>query len=205
MILSDKSIKELILSKKLIVESEYGLEDILNNIACASLDIRLWNWFKIFPKTKEKVLNIDKIELEEKYIEDWDYLILQPGDFVLWATKEKFWIPENIVARVEWRSSIWRLGILIHVTAWFIDPWFGLNSPSTITLEIKNINTLPVALKVGSRVCQLALEKMDQPAEVPYNKKPSAKYNWQIKPEVSKINNDPEKNLEKLITKLETK
>ena len=199
MILSDKTIKNLILSKKLIIESEYGLDDILNNIACASLDIRLWNWFKFFPKDNSKILNLENgIELEEKYIEDNKYLVLQPGDFVLWATKEKVWIPENIVARVEWRSSIGRLGILIHVTAWFIDPWFGLDSPSTITLEIKNINTVPVALKVWSRVCQLALETMNEPAEIPYNKKPSAKYNWQIKPEVSNIWKDPDRNSEKL-------
>ena len=199
MILSDKTIKELILSKKLIIESEYGLDDILNNIACASLDIRLGNWFKFFPKDNSKVLNLENwIELTEKYIKDWEFLVLQPWDFVLGATKEKVWIPENIVARVEWRSSIWRLGILIHVTAGFIDPWFGLNSPSTITLEIKNINTVPVALKVGSRVCQLALESMNEPAEVPYNKKPSAKYNWQIKPEISKIWKDPNNNLENL-------
>ncbi len=199
MILSDKTIKGLILSKELIVESEYGLDDILNNIACASLDIRLWNWFKFFPKDNSKILNLENwIELKEKHIKDGEYLVLQPGDFVLWATKEKVWIPENIVARVEWRSSIWRLGILIHVTAWFIDPWFGLDIPSTITLEIKNINTVPVALKVWSRVCQLALETMNEPAEIPYNKKPSAKYNWQIKPEISNIKKDPDKNLENL-------
>ena len=199
MILSDKTIKDYILENKLIVESHYWLDDILNNIACASLDIRLGNYFKFFPRKTDQVLNLDSsIELEEKYIEDWEYLVLQPDDFCLWATKEKFGIPEDIVARVEWRSSIWRLGILIHVTAWFIDPWFGLNSPSTITLEIKNINTVPVALKVGSRVCQLALETMDKPAQVPYNKKPSAKYNGQIKPEVSNIKKDPKNNLEKL-------
>ena len=194
MILSDASIKELILSKKLIVESEYWIEDILKNIACASLDLRLWNYFKFFPKTNDEILGIDNIQLEEKYLKDWEYLILQPWDFCLWTTKERFWIPEDIVARVEWRSSIWRLWILIHVTAWFIDPWFWLDSPSTITLEIKNINTLPVALKVWSRVCQLALEKMDKPAQMPYNKKPSAKYNWQIKPQESKIKIDKNTN-----------
>ena len=199
MILSDKTIKELILDKKLIVESPYWIDDILNNIACASLDIRLGNYFKFFPRKTDKVLNLDSnIELEEKYVEDWDYLLLQPGDFCLWATKEKFGIPEDIVARVEWRSSIWRLWILIHVTAWFIDPWFWLNYPSTITLEIKNINTVPVALKVGSRVCQLALEAMNEAAQTPYNKKPSAKYNWQQKPQESKINKDPNLNKENL-------
>lgn len=199
MILSDKSIKELILSGKLIVETEYWIDDILQDIACASFDLRLGNYFKFFPQNVDKVLNLDEwIELKEKYIKNWEYLILQPWEFCLWATKEKFGIPEDIVARVEWRSSIWRLGILIHVTAWFIDPWFWLNSPSTITLEIKNINTVPVALKVWSRVCQLALETMDQPAEIPYNKKPSAKYNGQIKPQLSKIDKDPTKNLENL-------
>ena len=196
MILSDKTIKEYILSKKLIVESEYGIDDVLSNVACASLDIRLGNWFKIFPRKNDKILNLDEgIQLEEKYIKDGEYLILQPWDFVLWATKERFGIPEDIVAKIEWRSSIWRLWILIHVTAGFIDPWFGLNNPSTITLEIKNINTVPVALKVGSRVCQLALETMNEPAQVPYNKKPSAKYNGQIKPKESNIFKDPEKNL----------
>ena len=200
MILSDKTIREKIQNCELIVESEYWIDDILSNIACASLDLRLWNWFKFFPKDNTKVLNLDKtkIHLEERFIPDGEHLILQPGEFVLWATKEKVWIPEDIVARVEWRSSIWRLGILIHVTAWFIDPGFGLSSPSTITLEIKNINTVPVALKVGSRVCQLALEIMNEPAQIPYHKKKSAKYNGQIKPEISNIEKDPDKNLENL-------
>ena len=198
MILSDKTIKELIQNKEIIVESEYWLNDILNNIACASLDIRLWNYFKIFPKTQDKILNLENIQLKEKYIPDWNYLILQPGEFVLGATKERFGIPEDIVARVEWRSSIWRLGVLIHITAGFIDPGFWRNNPSTITLEIKNINTIPVALKVGSRICQIAFEKMDQPAQTPYNKKPSAKYNWQQKPQESKINQDPLSNNQKI-------
>ena len=154
----------------------------------------------ILPSINKSIfLNLDSsIQLEEKFIEDDDDLILQPGDFCLWATKERFWIPEDIVARVEWRSSIWRLGILIHITAGFVDPWFGVDSPSTITLEIKNINTVPVALKVWSRVCQLALETMDKPAQIPYNKKPSAKYNGQIKPQLSKVDKDPSKNLERI-------
>ena len=198
MILSDRTIRDFIKNWKIIVESDYGLNDILNNIACASLDIRLWNYFKPFPKLKDKVLNLETIQLKEKYIPDWEYLILQPGEFVLGSTKERFWIPEDIVARVEWRSSIWRLGILIHVTAGFIDPGFWWDNPSTITLEIKNINTLPVALKVGSRICQIAFEKMDQPAQTPYNKKPSAKYNWQQKPQESKINQDPYINNQKI-------
>ena len=202
MILSDTSIKKYIKNEKIIVQSEYGLEDIISNISCASLDVRLWNNFKIFSKS-DKVLdmynNNSNIELKEINIKDKDFITIQPWEFLLWTTKERFWIPDNIVARVEWRSSIWRLWILVHSTAWFIDPWFWWDNPSTITLEIKNINTVPVKLKVGSRISQIAFETMDQPAQVPYNKKKSAKYNWQIKAQVSKLDKDPDKNNESLL------
>ncbi len=201
MILSDKTIKEYISNNKLIIKSDYGIEDVINNISCASLDVRLWNNFKIFPRSN-KVLDMyngHNIELEETNIEDGDFITLQPWDFLLWTTKEMFWIPEDIVARVEWRSSIWRLWILIHSTAGFIDPWFWLNNPGTITLEIKNINTVPVKLKVGSRVSQIAFESMTCSSQVPYNKKKSAKYNWQIKAQISKLNKDPSQNNESLL------
>ena len=192
MILSDKTIKEYIKNNKIIVKSEYGIENVINNISCSSLDVRLWNNLKIFPRSNEilDVYNWHNIKLEERDIKDWDFITLQPWDFLLWTTKERFWIPEDIVARIEWRSSIWRLWILVHATAWFIDPWFWLDNPSTITLEIKNINTVPVKLKIGLRISQIAFESMNQPAEIPYNKKKSAKYNWQIKAQISKLEKD---------------
>ncbi len=193
MILSDKSIKDFINSGEIIIETELSKSDLFQNIACASLDLRLGNWFKKFPKN-DNIFNPfenEGIKLEEIFIEDGDYIVLQPGDFLLWITKEKIWISERLVARVEWRSSIWRLGILIHSTAWFIDPGFGYHCPSTITLEIKNINTVPVALKIWHRVCQIAFHLMDNPAEIPYYSKKSAKYNWQQKPQESKISKDP--------------
>lgn len=201
MILSDKNIKKSIQSKKIIIESEYWIEDIINNISCASLDVRLWNNFKIFPKSSEvlDLYNKNNIKLKEKYLKDWDFIIIQPWEFLLWTTTERIWIPDNIVARVEWRSSIWRLGILVHSTAWFIDPWFWWDQPSTITLEIKNINTVPVKLKVWSRISQIAFETMSEPAENPYNKKKSAKYNWQIKAQISKLDKDPNQNNEDLL------
>jgi len=196
MILSDKDIKEYIINKKIIVQSEYWIEDILDNISCASLDVRLWNNFKIFP-IHDNILDMytwKDIDLEEKDIKDNNFIIIQPWQFLLWTTKERFWIPENLVAQVEWRSSIWRLGILIHSTAWFIDPWFWWDNPSTITLEIKNINTIPVKLKIGSRIGQLVFETMSWPAQTPYNKKKSAKYNWQIKAQISRLDIDTNQN-----------
>lgn len=201
MILADKEIKKYINNNKIIVKSEYGIDDVLNNISCASLDVRLWNNFKIFPRSSEvlDMYNGHNIKLEEKNIKDGDFITLQPWDFVLWTTKERFWIPEDIVAKVEWRSSIWRLWILIHSTAWFIDPWFWLNEPSSITLEIKNINTVPVKLKIGSRISQIIFESMTCASEVPYNKKKSAKYNWQTKAQISKLDKDPNQNNENLL------
>jgi dCTP deaminase len=203
MILSDWTIKNYILNEKIKVipaENE-RLEDILQNVACASFDLRLGNYFKVFPE--KSVVPFDpldkesreKLKLEEVYVPDWWKLILKPWQFVLGATKERIWLPDDIVARVEWRSSIARLWILVHITGWFIDPWFWWRSPSTITLEIKNVNTIPVVLRPWMRICQIAFEYLNAPAEVPYYKKKSAKYNWQIMPQESLIYTDPERNV----------
>jgi dCTP deaminase len=99
---------------------------------------------------------------------------------------EKIKIPEDLVARCEWRSSIWRLWIVIHSTAWFIDPWFEW----TITLEITNINNIPIALYPWMRIWQFAFETMAWKVEIPYNKRKWSKYMHQIKPEASRIVDD---------------
>ena len=114
--------------------------------------------------------------------------VVHPGDFVLGVTLEKVKLPNDIVARVEGRSSLGRLGIIVHSTAGFIDAGFE----GTITLEITNINNVPVALYPGMRVCQLAFETMSSPAEVPYGDKKSAKYQGQDMPVESRLTIDPE-------------
>lgn len=193
MILSDSSISKFILEWRIKIKpwKWEKIEDILKNIACASFDLRLWNCFKIFPKDSTTPLNpFSKdcwVKIKEINIKDNKDIILEPGQFMLWATKEKIWLPDYIVARVEWRSSIARLWVLIHITWGFIDPWFWWLKPSTITLEIKNVNTVPVILRPNMRVCQIAFESMNDPAHIPYFKKKTAKYNGQIKPEMSRI------------------
>jgi dCTP deaminase len=102
-------------------------------------------------------------------------------------------LPDDIVARVEGRSSLGRLGIIIHSTAGFVDAGFS----GTITLEITNINRMPVALHPGMRVCQLAFEPMTSPALVPYSKKGTSKYQDQVFPQESRIYKDPFFNGEK--------
>lgn len=200
MILSDYTIKRYILDWriKLNLPEDETLWEIIENVACSSFDMRLGNDLKIFPKNCETVLNPfeenSKVCMEEVHLENDEEIILQPWQFMLGATKEAIWLPDDLVARVEGRSSMARLGIMVHITGWFIDPGFGWESPSTITLEIKNVNTVPVVLKANMRVCQIAFEKMDCAAEIPYHKKKSAKYNGQIDPEKSRLYMDLIKN-----------
>jgi len=101
---------------------------------------------------------------------------------------EKVKIADDIVARVEGRSSLGRLGIIVHSTAGFIDAGFS----GTITLEMTNINRMPVALYPGMRICQLAFQLMSSKAEIPYSKKKSAKYQGQMLPQESRIAFDQE-------------
>ncbi len=193
MILSDQSIKDKITSGeiKLIPWENQVIEKLMENIVCASMDLELWNEFRFFKEVPGHVLNPfdddSKDITEAMRVEDGEDLIIQPWAFLLAATKERFGIPDNLVARVEGRSSLWRLGLIIHVTAWFIDPGFGRDAPSTITLEISNINHVPIIIRPWMRICQLAFDEMDQPSAMPYNKKKKAKYNGQQAPQASKL------------------
>lgn len=186
MILSDSEIKKRLENGDLKVESLIE-KNIFEQIWPASLDFRLGNTFKIYKKSRQTVID-SKLWVDSKYVEtvtlkEGEKFILHPGDFVLWVTAEKIKIPYDLVARCEGRSSIWRLGVIIHSTAWFIDPGFE----GTITLEMTNINELPVALYVGMRIWQFAFEKIDGIVENPYDKRIWSKYMGQILPEESRI------------------
>ena len=192
MILSDRDIKARMLQGDIVVTSPDN--DHLGNVGASSMDLRLGKYFKVYNHTKYAVLDpmqpdsfkdiAHLVELDDKTTP----FIVQPGEFVLGVTMEKIKISDDMVARVEGRSSLGRLGIIIHSTAGFVDAGFE----GTITLEITNINRMPVALYPGMRVCQLAFETMSSRAEVPYQKKGSSKYQGQVYPEESRIHTDPE-------------
>lgn len=191
MILSDKDIKAKIEAGDIVVVSPEN--DHMANIGASSMDLRLGRYFKIYdharhalldPRNPETFRDIAKmIEIKEENVP----FIVQPNEFVLGVTLETVKIADDMVARVEGRSSLGRLGIIVHSTAGFIDAGFE----GTITLEITNINRMPVALYPGMRVCQLAFEMMSSRAEVPYYKKVSSKYQGQSLPEESRISSDP--------------
>lgn len=192
MILSDRDIKKKIENGEIVVISPDN--DHMGNIHASSMDLRLGKYFKIYDHARLPVLDPLKpetfkdvsklITIDEPNVP----FIVQPGEFVLGVTLESVKLADDLVARVEGRSSIGRLGIIVHSTAGFIDAGFE----GTITLEISNINRMPVALYPGMRVCQLAFETMSSKADVPYHMKSSSKYQGQVFPEESKLSADPE-------------
>lgn len=192
MILSDKDIRAAIQSGRVKIEAPD--QKFLENIGPSSLDLRCGSHFKLYEHTKFPLLDpADPRTFENcsRMIEiknPGEPFIIQPGDFALGVTLEKVTLPNDLVARVEGRSSLGRLGIIVHSTAGFVDPGFA----GTITLEITNINRMPVALYPGMRVCQLAFETLTSPAEVDYSQKKTQKYQGQVFPEESRVCRDPE-------------
>lgn len=160
-------------SYRLIVEPKP--EDV--QFQPASLDLRLGAEFKQF-KTPLNAKTAKAFNPREPYPEDWVLttkiehvaegaeaaFILEPGVFTLATTLERVKMPRNLVARVEGKSSLGRLGLIIHATAGFIDPGFVGN----ITLEMMNLSPRPIDLIIGMRICQLSFDKVDGRVERPY-------------------------------------
>jgi dCTP deaminase len=191
MILSDRDIRKAIESGRVKIEPNQS--ELLRHIHASSMDLHLGGTFKLYEKNKSVVLDPKVPEtlsagMRMVTVPDGESFIVHPGDFILGVTKERITVPDDLVVRVEGRSSLGRLGIIIHSTAGFVDPGFE----GTITLEISNLNRVPVALYPGMRVCQIAFEEMSSPAQTPYGKKPFSKYQGQELPEGSRLADDPE-------------
>ncbi len=189
-ILSDKSIKEYLKEGKIVIDP---IKDE-QQIQPSSVDMRLGDEFKVFkvirkpyidPKDEEDIAEY----MESSTVPDGEAFIIHPNEFALATTQEYVKVPDDLVARVEGRSSMGRLGVTMHVTAGYVDPGFE----GRITLEISNIGAMPVALYPGQRVCQLVFETMTTPAELPYgHPKRNSKYMKQLKPESSRVKLDYE-------------
>jgi dCTP deaminase len=163
MILSDGSIRREIDNGRLIIDP---LEQ--QQIQPASVDVRLGDEFLVFRNhTCEVIDPFDKPAdlMENVIMADGQAFILHPGEFVLGTTLEAIGLPDDIVARVEGKSSLGRLGLLIHATAGFVDPGW---TRGQITLELSNVATLPIKLWPGMKIGQLSFHTLDAPAERPY-------------------------------------
>jgi dCTP deaminase len=188
MVLSDRDLKKALKDGKIKITPAPDLEIQLGSF---SIDLRLGNSFRVFESGVHGVIDPQKNAAgreftKEVVVEEGKPFIMQPGDFVLATTVEKLEVPDDLLGNLEGRSSIGRLGIMIHSTAASIDP--GMRGH--ITLELANMGKLPVALYPNMRICSVSFEQLTSPAEVPYYKKKSAKYVGQVGPGESKINEE---------------
>jgi dCTP deaminase len=156
-----------------------------DNVQPSSVDLRVDGLFRVFrndttPYIDPKLPQEDLTELVE--IQDDGAFILHPGEFVLGSTLERVAIGRSLVARLEGKSSLGRLGLLIHSTAGFIDPgWDG-----HITLELSNVANLPIAIYPGMKIGQISFLEMSRPASVGYGSEIGSKYKGQRGPTPSK-------------------
>jgi dCTP deaminase len=133
----------------------------------SSVDVRVDRYFRVFRNNRYGYINV-KLEQEELTepveIEGDEPFILHPGEFVLGSTLERVRLPDDLVARLEGKSSLGRLGLLIHSTAGFIDPgWDG-----HVTLELSNVANLPITIYHGMKIGQLSFMELTEPAASPY-------------------------------------
>lgn len=185
MILSDRDIRKLIESGRITI---FPIPDFDTQLGSCTIDLQLGNVYRVFNHSKTpyidplnpKTLSDVTTEIQ---IKDDEPFTLHPGEFILAMTKEYIEMPDDLMGRLEGRSSIGRLGVVVHSTAATIDAGFRGN----ITLELANMGRIPIMLYPGMRICSLSFEELTSPAEVPYFKKKSAKYAGQKKPEASKI------------------
>jgi dCTP deaminase len=161
-VLSDGTIRRLVEEGRIVIDP---WDETM--VQPASVDIRLGDSFRVFHN--HRVTAIDLREpprnlTEEVVIPDGEPFAIHPGEFVLGRTLETVAIPDDVVCRIEGKSSIGRLGLIVHATAGFVDPGFR----GSLTLEITNLTRVPIKLYAGLPIAQLSFMALDQPAERPY-------------------------------------
>jgi dCTP deaminase len=153
----------------------------------SSVDMRVDRKFRVFHNARRPFIDVrepmeDLTELVE--VTDDEPFILHPGEFVLGQTLERVRLPDDIVARLEGKSSLGRLGLLIHSTAGFVDAGFQGN----LTLELSNVATLPITIYHGMPIGQISFMRMDSPVETPYGTgETGSKYQGQAEPTPSRF------------------
>lgn len=188
-ILSDRDLKRRLFEARDLVVRPLDDPDV--QVQPASIDLRLGADFLTFRSASVPYIDPAGGEgvaayTERRTVKEGEAFILHPGEFALGSTLEWVELPADLVARVEGRSSLGRLAVVVHATAGFIDPGFQGN----VTLELSNLGRLPVALRPGMRVCQLAFYQMTSPAERPYGPARGSKYQGQRGPTASRVHED---------------
>jgi dCTP deaminase len=185
MVLSDRTIKEELAKGRIVIEP---LDP--SDIQPASVDLHLDKKLLVFRNTRQPYIDVrkdlpDLTEIEE--IPDDTPFILHPGEFVLASTMESVTLPDDVVARLEGKSSLGRIGLLIHSTAGYVDPgWSG-----HLTLELSNVANLPVTLYYRMKIGQISFLRLTTPADNLYGSPVlGSKYQGQVEPTASRFFKD---------------
>ncbi len=181
MVLSDRTIRAEIEAGRITFDPfDPGL------VQPSSVDMRVDRRFRVFNNARHPYIDVrqpmeDLTELVT--VPEDEPFILHPGEFVLGQTLERVSLPDDVVARLEGKSSLGRLGLLIHSTAGFVDAGFAGN----LTLELSNVANLPITIYYGMPVGQISFMRMDAPVEHPYGSaETGSKYQEQDEPTASR-------------------
>lgn len=188
MILSDRDIRAAIEAGRIVIDPFTP-----EAIQPSSIDLHVDRRFRVFRNNRYPFIDVrtdqpDLTELVE--IDPEQPFILHPGEFVLGSTLERVALPDDLVARLEGKSSLGRLGLLIHSTAGYVDPgWDG-----NLTLELSNVANLPITLYYGMKIGQISFQRMSSPVEVAYgDDRIGSKYRGQTDPTASRYHVDFDK------------
>jgi dCTP deaminase len=181
-VLSDKTIRAEIEAERIVIDPYDP-----SLVQPSSVDVRVDNRFRVFNNSRYPYIDVrqpmeDLTEPVE--ISGEEPFILHPGEFVLGQTLERVTLPNDLVARLEGKSSLGRLGLLIHSTAGFVDSGFSGN----LTLELSNVANLPITIYQGMPIGQISFMRMDGPVERPYGSgETGSKYQGQAEPTPSRF------------------
>ena len=184
MVLSDVDIKRYLKQGKIKITPPLPPEQL----GSCSVDFRLGNEFSVFEHSRHAFIDLkEKVAIQDLMtavtVTAGEPFILQPREFVLAITEETLELDDDVLGRLEGRSSLGRIGIIVHGTAGLFDPgWRG-----KATLELSNLGRMPVALYPGMRICSFTFEQLSSPVSVPYYKKAGNKYAGQTRPLASRL------------------
>jgi dCTP deaminase len=187
-ILSDRDIRAAIEAGRIVIDPFTP-----EAIQPSSVDLHVDRRFRVFRNNRYPFIDVrtDQPDLTELVEIDAEQpFILHPGEFVLGSTLERVALPDDLVARLEGKSSLGRLGLLIHSTAGYVDPgWDG-----NLTLELSNVANLPITLYYGMKIGQISFQRMSSPVEVAYgDDRIGSKYRGQTDPTASRYHVDFDK------------
>ena len=184
MVLSDVDIRRYLTEGKIKISPALPPDQF----GSCSVDFRLGEEFSIFEHSRHALIDLrQKIAIQDLMrtitVAQGDPFILQPGEFALAITEETLELDDDVLGRLEGRSSLGRIGIIVHGTAGLFDPgWRG-----RATLELSNLGVMPVALYPGMRICSFTFEQLSSRVEIPYYKKIGNKYAGQDRPVASRL------------------